>query len=102
MFHELKASIYEANALGSIGDYYSDFLDQQDKAIDYYKQSLLLLKPGDNNNLWMDGFRKISLAYYHKEDFKSALEYMKKAIEVTDAGNIDYVRMNYKRLHTYI
>jgi two-component system NarL family sensor kinase len=98
LFHELKASIYEANTLGSIGDYYSDFLGQEDKAIEYYEQSLLLLKSGDNNNLWMDGFRKISLAYYHKEDYKNALEFMKKAIVVTDAGNMDYVRMNYNML----
>ncbi len=98
LFHELKATINEANALGSIGDYYSEFFGMYDKAISYYQMSLGLLKPGDNNNLRMDGYRKISLAYYHKAAYSKALEYMQKAILITDTANIDYVRMNYNML----
>jgi signal transduction histidine kinase len=98
LFHELGANVNEANVLGSIGDYYSVFFGNQDRAIEYYKKSLILLNPGDNNNMWMDGFRKISLAYYDKSNFASALDYMKKAIAVTDTGNIDFVRMNYNML----
>lgn len=95
LFHEMNATINEVNVLGSIGDYYSDFQNNQDKAIRIYEQSLKLLIRGDNNNFWMDGYRKISLAYYRKTDYQKAIEYMQKAVEVTDSTNLDYVRMNY-------
>jgi len=98
LFHELNATINEVNVLGSIGDYYSDFQNNQDKAIRIYEQSLKLLTPGDNNNFWMDGYRKISLAYYRKADYQKAIEHMQKAVEVTDSTNLDYVRMNYNLL----
>jgi len=98
LFHELNATINEVNVLGSIGDYYSDFRNDQNKAIRIYEQSLRLLTPGDNNNFWMDGYRKISLAYYRKADYQKAVEYMQKAILVTDSTNLDFVRMNYNLL----
>jgi signal transduction histidine kinase len=101
LFHELHATINEVNVLGSIGDYYSDFRNNHDKAIRVYEQSLKLLTPGDNNNFWMDGYRKISLAYYRKADYQKSVEYMQKAILVTDSTNLDFVRMNYNLLTYY-
>jgi two-component system, NarL family, sensor kinase len=98
LFHELHATVNEVNVLGSIGDYYSEFQDNQNKAIRIYEQSLKLLTPGDNNNFWMDGYRKISLAYYKKNEYQKAIDYMQKAIVVTDSGNDDFVRMNYNLL----
>jgi len=103
LFHELHAIINEVNVLGSIGDYYSEFQNNQNKAIRIYEQSLNLLTHGDNNNFWMDGYRKISLAYYRKNEYQKAVDYVQKAVEVTDSTNLDYVRMNYYLLtYNYI
>ena len=95
LFHELHSYINESNVLSSIGDYYSIFFNQQDKAIEIYKQSLSLLKDGENNNLRTDFYRKITFAYYKKLDYKNALANMLKAAEYTDTSNIDYMRVNY-------
>ncbi|QQS52172.1 MAG: sensor histidine kinase [Bacteroidota bacterium] len=101
LFHEEGASINEANALGSLGDYYSVYAMDQDKAINIYKQSMQLLSEIENNNLRMENYRKISLAYYKKQDYKNSLELAKKALEVTDTSNINYMQVNYY-LFTYI
>ncbi len=95
LFHELGDRKNESNALSEIGDYYSYYFDDFDKAIDIYRQSMDLLVPGENRSLWMDAYRKISLAYYQKKDYGLAVDYLKKGIVFTDTTNLNLVRMNY-------
>jgi len=95
LFHELGNTRNESNALSEIGDYYSYYFDDFDKAIEIYRQSMDLLVPGENSDLWMDAYRKISLAYYQKKEFDLAVEYLQKGIEFTDTSNLNLVRMNY-------
>ncbi len=95
LFHKLKNRVNEANVLGDIGDFYSVYYNQNDKAIKIYKDALALLNNSDNNNLRMDLYRKIALASYHQNHFDTAVQYMQKAIAITDTTNTDIVRMNY-------
>jgi len=101
LFHQLNQRINEANVTGDIGDYYSVFYQNYDKAISYYNQSLKLLNANENKDLWMDGYRKISLAYYHYEKYDKAFEFAQKAIKVTDTSNLAFVQINYYLL-TYV
>lgn len=101
LFQECGATISEANSLGSLGDYYSQYALDQEKALCYYKRSMELLNPTDNNNLRMDNYRKISLAYYKKQDYTQSLEFAMKAFEVADTSNLSFMQMNYYLL-TYI
>lgn len=95
IFHQLKYYPKEANVLGDIGDFYSVFYQNYDKSIAIYKDALNLLKEGENNNIRMDTYRKISLASYHKTDYANAVDFMKKAIAITDTTNGNIVRMNH-------
>jgi len=95
LFHELGNTRNESNALSEIGDYYSYYFDDFDKAIEIYWQSMDLLVPGENSDLWMDAYRKISLAYYQKGEFELAVDYLQKGIAFTDTTNLNLVRMNY-------
>lgn len=95
VFHQLKYYPKEANVLGDIGDFYSVFYQNYDKSIAIYKDALNLLKEGENNNIRMDTYRKISLASYHKTDYANAVDFMKKAIAITDTANGNIVRMNH-------
>lgn len=103
LFHELKMSVKESNVLGDIGDYYSFFLADYDRSIQIYNQAIGLLKDNENNNIRMDLYRKISLAYYHKSNYENAVNYMHKAVATTDSTNLDLMRMNYNLLaYNYI
>ncbi len=101
IYHELHATVNEVNVLISIGDYYLEFQKNPDKAIEVYEQAISLLTPGDNKNLWMENYRKISLAWYRKTNYDKALEYAEKAMTVTDPANKDYMRFNYYLLVYY-
>ena len=101
IYHELHATVNEVNVLISIGDYYLDFQKNPDKAIKVYEQALTLLTPGDNKNFWMENYRKISLAWFRKANYDKALEYVEKAMAVTDPANKDYMQFNYYLLVYY-
>lgn len=95
LFHELKIQTKEANMLSSLGDFYSVYYSDYQKALHYYNESAKLLTAGNNKNLVMDNYGKISLIYYKQKDYKNALENAKKAMSVTDTSNIAFMQINY-------